>query len=122
MLARTAAIRRAVALRQYSRSAVMKEPKLHKAKGNWEAIVAARPIDEDETHVSFFSHFALPQRFRIPFLLTHVRRRYPLSFRLCCCKTKQKVFHPPFNKAVIVGLVAGVVGIGEFCWVGDFCF
>lgn len=41
------------AVRLYSRTAVAPEPKLHKAVGNWEAIIASkRPIDEDETHVS----------------------------------------------------------------------
>ena len=41
------------AVRLYSRSALASEPKMHRAVGNWEAIIASkRPIDEDETHVS----------------------------------------------------------------------
>jgi len=43
---------RQAAVRQYSRSAVAAEPKLHKATGNWEALVAKRPIDQDDQHVS----------------------------------------------------------------------
>jgi hypothetical protein len=39
------------ARRQLS-SAAVKEPKMHKAKGNWSALKAKRPIDADDLHVS----------------------------------------------------------------------
>jgi len=53
MIARSAATRvasRAV-VSQQTRSLSTKEPKLHAAKGRWEALKAKRPIDHDEEHV-----------------------------------------------------------------------
>ena len=34
-------------------------PKLHKAKGNWDALKAKRPIDHDDLHVRFNFFFFL---------------------------------------------------------------
>jgi len=54
------------AVRQYSRSAVKQEPKMHKAVGNWEALASKRPIDEDDTHVRCLIDAKRLSRFRIP--------------------------------------------------------
>ena len=57
VVARSSVARQA-AVRLYSRcapAAQQQEPKLHKAVGNWETLIAAkRPIDADETHVSYY--------------------------------------------------------------------
>jgi len=56
------------AARQYSRSTVKQEPKMHKAVGNWEALASKRPVDEDDTHVrySYLIYAKRLARFRIP--------------------------------------------------------
>ena len=52
----------ALAVRHYSRSAVVKaEPTLHNATGKWDELKSKRPIQEDELHVSF-----LLLKFQIP--------------------------------------------------------
>lgn len=42
---------RAAARTAVSRRAFSTAPKMHKAKGNWEALASKRPIDHDDTHV-----------------------------------------------------------------------
>jgi hypothetical protein len=85
-------------LSRRSLSTAVAGPKLHKAKGNWEALKAKRPIDQEDLHVSDTLVFVVIFRFQIPYPYT-----VPVS---------QLVFTKPYDTGTVFLLVGSMLGIG----------
>lgn len=93
-LVRTAS-RSVAARRQFS-----SEPKMHKAGALWADLKAKRPIDHDDQHVRTTNGRENENSLR--------NSKFPLTF----FTRTQLVFHPPYNRVTIVGILFGVVSIG----------